>query len=322
MRHRFFAIVIIVSLIMLTSGTALAQTGTSSVYLGGGPIAGSTAGTPGAIVYVPVLVTGVTGIVPSTGVEITVPSPLRTLATSTCVAETVIASAGSLPGFRSCQIVGWEGPNGAQIISAEIEGLSSMTGFRIEATLQIEIPASTPIGSSYTLSAISQGYNAFPTLSEFTIHVVANSSNTGPAASTAAPTVVAHEPLHDIDGSSLTFVMGSFQPLSFSINYDAYPNATSASLTLYADAGTIEVDDSSVIDMEAKEVCDAGATPDDYGLGSSRQPIRTLPDFFNVILPRWLEPGTEINVCAEVVYFNGSKVIGVEIYKSVISVRE
>lgn len=116
--------------------------------------------------------------------------------------------------------------------------------------------------------------------------------------------------------------MGSIKPFSFKIDYDAYPQATSASLTLYADTGIIEVADTSVIDMEAKQICDVGKPTDDYGLGRSKQSIRALPGFFNVSLPRWLEPGTETRVCAEVAYFNGSTMIGIERYKSVITVTD
>src|SRR5690606_24043300 len=115
------------------------------------------------------------------------------------------------------EVIGWEGPNGSQIISTEIENLSSMTGFRINAWLQIEIPNATPVGSRYKLTAPSVQANGFPTISEFNINVVANAAKSNPVEPTPTRTIVAEAPLYDIDGSSLEFLIGSIKPFSFSI---------------------------------------------------------------------------------------------------------
>lgn len=316
------AVVLAIVLLNISSAPSFAQAGDPMVYLGGGPIASSTSGTPGSTVTVPVLIVGTTGMIPSARFEITVPKPLRTLATSTCTAETITATAGAESVYRPCEIVGWDGPQGSQIVSAEIEELSTVTGFRISAWLQIEIPRSTPIGSSYTLTAPSIGANGFPTLSEFTVYVVSTSTGTSPAAQTVISTVTAKGPLNDINGSELEFPIGSIKPFSFKLNYDAYPEATSASLRLYSDTGMIEVTDPSVVDMEAEFMCDSRETTDKQGVDSRRQPIGALPSFFNLSLPRWLEPRTEIHVCAEVIYFDGTTVVGSERYKSVIEIVE
>jgi hypothetical protein len=136
-----------------------------------------------------------------------------------------------------------------------------------------------------------------------------------------APTVRVEEPLYDIDGSNPEFPIGSIRPFSFEISYDAYPEATSASLVLFADTGHIDVSDPSVIDWRASYACykDPGT---DYNSRKPRRSIAVLPTVFNLSLGRWIEPGTEIRVCAEVVYNNGSNVLGVKRYMSVITVRE
>lgn len=322
MVRKFIVFVVAMGLLNIASVSGSAQTQDVIVYLGGGPIAGSISSAPGSTVSVPVLIIGSTGMIPSFRPEITVPEPLRTLATSTCTAETVQATSGAELVYRPCKIVGWNGPNGSQVISTEVESLSSMTGFRVHALLQIEIPHSTPVGSSYTLSAPSVEPNGFPTLSELTVNVAARTASSESVIPTPVREILPEEPLHDIDGSSLEFPIGSIKPFTFSIDYDAYPKATSASLTLYASTGIIDVADSSLIDWEASYACGSSGAATSRNMQKPRHSISALPAFFNLSLPRWMDSGTEIQVCAEVVYFNGTHVLGVERYMSVIIVRE
>lgn len=126
---------------------------------------------------------------------------------------------------------------------------------------------------------------------------------------------------HDIDGSELEFQQGGIKPFNFRISYDAYPDATSASLILYADTGIIEVSDDAIIDLRASYACYDDPGPS-YKPRAPKKSIAILPNSFNLSLGRWQESGSEIRVCAEVVYYNGTIVLGVERYMSVITVRD
>lgn len=318
----------LVALLFLTISYALgtppayAQTDVLTVYLGGSPTPISVSGAPGSTVAIPVLVTGTTGTVADEAVEITVPAPLRTLNTSSCTAETVAATANAVITMRPCQIIGWEGPDGAQIISVQVDDLPSFSGFRIEATLIIEIPASASVGSAYTLSAPNKYFAAYMPPSQLTITVVSGTATKSPTPTVVAPTPSISGDLHDIDGSALEIRVGSIRPFSFGISYDVYPEATSASLTLYVDTGIIDVADPSVIDWDAAYICGDGDPEPPNSTSTSTRPLDALPTAFSLSLPRWQEAGTEVRVCAEVVYFNGSEELGTERYRSVITYRD
>lgn len=130
MLRTFIALLFILASCTLVATTAYAQTDSMTVYLGGRPNAGPVAGAPGSTVTIPVVVTGTTGTVASGGIEITVPSPLRVVNTSSCTAESVAARANATVTMRPCRIVGCDGPNGAQIISAQTEGIGCAFRFQ------------------------------------------------------------------------------------------------------------------------------------------------------------------------------------------------
>ncbi|MGI8404238.1 MAG: hypothetical protein ACR2OE_05650 [Thermomicrobiales bacterium] len=183
--------------------------------------------------------------------------------------------------------------SGGKTLMAVPYGTLLSSPFNVDATVTLNIASNAKPGTAFTIGAPYQAIDQDRAFAATILTIGSGKSGSKQPAS---------QPL-----SNSTVLANAGEKVSFSVDYEVLVDADSIAITFFSDTGVLEPLPLAYIDTRTDAACKPGYADDPVQPADRTTSISNLSPEITVTLPRWIEGGKQVRVCAEVVAFKDGR---------------